>query len=125
MATSRKKAEAAPREAWAVFLGGHVVEVRDLLVSEIEQVTREVSELRMAAGLSEITWHLVVDMPLLDLKIADRVVRIVAGKLNIDLPGELTPRMLVDWFDKVPDTVPDDTSDRGKPETVPTGGGEI
>ena len=72
------------------------MQVQDLNAGDLQQV----------ASNHDVRWFVVVDAPLMDLGVAEKVLRLAGAKAGIEVLETLTARQVLDFFVQVDDDVP-------------------
>ena len=96
MSTGAANDDAATPTVWAVVLDDVEYQVQDLAVGVLARIAKE----------EQVIWTIVVDAPLSDLAVAERVVRSVAAANGATVPEVITARDLLPYFKLVADDVP-------------------
>ena len=87
---------ADPGKVWQINLNGSGIKVEDLPLEVVDRITK-------ASDVG--SWFEVVNTPLLNLDVVTQLVAAAAEILGVEAPT-LTPRVIVDLFVLVDDTVP-------------------
>lgn len=98
-------------QVWQITVGGKAVKVEELPLKVVDRI----------AKTADASWFSVVNTPVTDLLVADELVRAAAEHLEVEAPGELTVRELVDVFELVPDDVPEPADEPGPDPLDPSG----
>ena len=83
---------------WAVKLGDKTLQVRDLPIGVLDQISRD----------CEVSWAFICALPQGDLRVAERLIFAIAERLEVDPPDveSLTARTVAGYFVQVPDDLP-------------------
>ena len=96
MSTGAAEVDASSPMVWAVVLDEVEYQVQDLSVGVLARIAKD----------EQVIWTIVVDAPLSDLAVAERVVRAVAAANGATVPDVITARELLPYFKLVADDVP-------------------
>lgn len=97
-----------PDQVWAVKHAGRETQIRDLPVGVLADIAKK----------TEVSWLVIQVAPLMDVTVAEAVLRAVCDLHGDPIPDGLTGRTIMDYFVQVDDDLPTEFVDGVPPEAA-------